>query len=67
MTELFFSLFFLFRRDQNHYSNFTSEIMKMREQILKKTQLPNTTQILRIVKKNTSPIIAAITSRLLII
>ena len=27
---------FLFRRDQNHYSNLTSKIMKMCEQILKK-------------------------------
>ena len=27
----------LFRRDQNHYSNLTSRIMKMCEQILKKT------------------------------
>ena len=33
---LAFSLHFLFRRDQNHYSNLTSKIMKMREQILKK-------------------------------
>ena len=32
-----FSLHFLFRRDQNHYSNLTSKIMKMCEQILKKT------------------------------
>ena len=31
-----FSLYFLFRRDQNHYSNLTSKIMKMCEQILKK-------------------------------
>ena len=31
-----FSLHFLYRRDQNHYSNLTSEIMKMCEQILKK-------------------------------
>ena len=30
-----FSLHFLFRRDQNHYSNLTSKIMKMCEQILK--------------------------------
>ena len=29
------SLHFLFRRDQNHYSNLTSKIMKMCEQILK--------------------------------
>ena len=33
---LAFSLFFLFRRDQNHHSNLTSKIMKMCEQILKK-------------------------------
>ena len=32
---LAFSLHFLFRRDQNHYSNLTSNIMKMCEQILK--------------------------------
>ena len=34
---LAFSLHFLFRRDQNHYSKLTSKIMKMCEQILKKT------------------------------
>ena len=33
---LAFSLHFLFRRDQNHYSNLTSITMKMCEQILKK-------------------------------
>ena len=33
---LIFSLHFLLRRDQNHYSNLTSKIMKMCEQILKK-------------------------------
>ena len=33
---LAFSLHFLFRRDQNHYSNLNSKIMKMCEQILKK-------------------------------
>ena len=33
---LAFSLHFLFRRDQNHYSNLTSKIMKMCEQILEK-------------------------------
>ena len=43
---LAFSLHFLFRRDQNHYSNFTSNIIKMCEQILKKRQRPNTIQIL---------------------
>ena len=50
---LAFSLYFLFRRDQNHHSNLTSRIMKMCEQIfLKKRQRPNTIQILWIVKKN---------------
>ena len=34
------SLNFLFRRDQNHYSNLTSKIMKMCEQILKKKTAP---------------------------
>ena len=47
---LVFSLHFLFRRDLNHYSNLTSEIMKMCEQIMKmcekKRQRPNTIQIL---------------------
>ena len=43
---LAFSLHFLFRRDQNQYSNLTSKIMKMCEQILKKRQHPNTIQIL---------------------
>ena len=33
---LAFSLHFLFRRDQNHYSNLTSKIMKMCEQTFKK-------------------------------
>ena len=31
---LAFSFHFLFRRDQNHYSNMTSKIMKICEQIL---------------------------------
>ena len=58
---LAFSLHFLFRRDQNYYSNLTSKIMKMCEQILKKKkrQRPNTIQILWIVKNqekaNNSP------------
>ena len=43
---LAFSLHFLFRRDQNHYTNLTSKIMRMCEQILKKRQRPNTIQIL---------------------
>ena len=34
---LAFSLHFLFRRDQNHYSNLTSKIIKMCEQTLKKS------------------------------
>ena len=46
-----FSLHFLFWRDQNHCSNWTSNIMKMREQILKKRQRSSTIQILWIVKK----------------
>ena len=37
---LAFSLRFLFRRDQNHYSNLTSKIIKMCEQILKKKTAP---------------------------
>ena len=37
---LAFSLHFLFQRDQNHYSNLTSKIMKMCEQILKKKTEP---------------------------
>ena len=45
-----FSLHFMFRRDQIHYSNLTSKIMKMGEQILKKRQRPNTIQILWTVK-----------------
>ena len=52
---LAFSLHFLFRRDQNHYSNLTSKIMKMCEQILKKRQRPNTIQILWIVKTKRRP------------
>ena len=44
---LAFSLHFLFRRDQNHYSNLTSKIMKMCEQTLKKNiagRIPETTR-----------------------
>ena len=37
---LAFSLHFLFRRDQNHYSNLTSKIMKMCEHILRKKTAP---------------------------
>ena len=47
---LAFSLHFLFLRDQIHYSNLTSKIRKMCEQIIKKRQRPNTIQILWIVK-----------------
>ena len=35
-----FSLHSLFRRDQNHYSNLTTKIIKMCEQILKKKTAP---------------------------
>ena len=44
--QLAFSLHFQFQRDQNHNSNLTSKIMKMREKIFKKRQRPNTIQIL---------------------
>ena len=37
---LLFSLHFLFRRDQNRYSNLISKIMKICEQILKKDSAP---------------------------
>ena len=37
---LAFSLHFLFRRDQNHHSNLTSNIMKMCEKIFKKKTAP---------------------------
>ena len=47
-TPLAFSPHFLFRRDQNHYSNLTSKIMKICEQILKKKniagRIPETTR-----------------------
>ena len=38
---LAFSLHFLFQRDHNHYSNLTSKIMKICEQILKKHSRKN--------------------------
>ena len=43
---LAFSLHFLIRRDQNHYSQLTSKIMKMCEQILKNIagRIPETTR-----------------------
>ena len=37
---LAFSLHFLFRRDHNHYSNLTSKIMKICEQVLKENSAP---------------------------
>ena len=37
---LAFSIHFLFRRDKNHYSNLTSKIMKMCEQIFKTKTAP---------------------------
>ena len=48
--QLAFSLHFLFRRDQNHYSNLTSKIMKMCEQILKKKNIAG--QVLAYNSKN---------------
>ena len=56
---LAFSLHFLFRRDQNHYSNLTSEIMKMCEQILKKKTAPQYNSNSLNCKKFRSAIIAA--------
>ena len=61
---LVFSLHFLFRRDPNHYSNLTSKIMKMCEQILKKRQRPNTIQILWIVKNQEHRNIASLSLQL---
>ena len=61
---LAFSLHFLFRRDQNHHSNLTSKIMKMCEQIFKKTAPQYNSNSLNC-KTSMSPIIAAIASRLL--
>ena len=65
---LAFSLHFLFRRDQNHYSNLTSKIMKMCEQILKKKTAPQyNSNSLNCKKTKRRPIIApAIAVRLLI-
>ena len=56
---LAFSLHLLFRRDQNHYSNLTSKIMKMCEQILKKkkTAQQYNSNSLNCKKKNRSAII----------
>ena len=62
---LAFSLRFLFPRDKNHYSNLTSKIMKMCQQILKKAPQYNSNS-LNCKKNMMSPIVAAITSRLLI-
>ena len=65
---LAFSLQFLFRRDQNHYSNLTSKIMKMCEQILKKKTAPqyNSNSLRNKKKTKRRPIIApAIAVRLL--
>ena len=43
---LVFSLHFLFRHDQNNFSNLTSKNMKKCEQIFKKRQRSNAIQIL---------------------
>ena len=59
---LAFSLHFLFRRDQNHYSNLTSKIMKMCEEILKKhsRRLPETIRCRKLstLTSSTNPLIA---------
>ena len=49
-----FSLHFLFRRDQNHYSNLTSKIMKICEQILKNIagRIPETTRCENPIKRH---------------
>ena len=64
---LAFSLHFLFRCDQNRYSNLTSKIMKMSEQILKKKTAPQyNSNSLNCKKTKRRPIIApAIAVRLL--
>ena len=63
---LAFSLHVLFRRDQNHYHNLTSKIMKMCEQISKKTVPQYNQNSLNCKKTTMSPIITTIASRLLI-
>ena len=55
---LAFSLHFLFRRDQNHYSNLTSKIMKMCEQIIKKDSAPIQFKFFELQKTKRRPIIA---------
>ena len=55
---LAFSLHFLFQRDQNHYTNLTSKIMKMCEQNLKKKTAPQHNSNSLNCKKNRSAIIA---------
>ena len=52
---LAFLLHFLFRCDQNHYSNLTSKIMKMCEQILKRKIAPQYNSSSLNCKKNTAP------------
>ena len=52
---LAFSLHLLFRRDQNHYSNLTSKIVKICEQILKKNiagRIPETTRSENLFKRH---------------
>ena len=43
--QIAFLLHFLFRRDQNHYSNLISNIMKICEQILKKAPQNNSNSL----------------------
>ena len=49
-----FSLHFLFRRDENRYSNLTSKIMKLCEQILRKTATQYNSNFLNFKKRSTT-------------
>ena len=61
-----FSLPFLFRHDQNHYSNLTSKIMKMCEQILKTAPQYNSNSLNCNKKTKRRPIIASAIAVLLL-
>ena len=63
---LAYSLHLLFRRDQNHYSNLTSKIMKMCEEILRTAPQYNSKSLNCKKTKRRPKIASAIASRLLI-